>query len=106
MIWSCNNLVGKYGIPKYGDDDEFPLMSQEVESLRKDFSVNVVYPELVFFRLASLHLLKGRLSQLMKWLDDYFFQFHDFRKYSYRQYLLLSQCLCVSFSQKDTKILK
>lgn len=91
LIWFRNNLVGKYGIPKYGDDEEFPLMPKEVKSLHKNFSVEIVYPELVFFRLASVYLLKDRLSQLlMKRLDEYFFQFPSFRKYSYQQYLLLS----------------
>lgn len=90
LIWFRNNLVGKYGIPKYGDEDEFPLMQTEREMLQKNFSLNIVYPELVFFRLASLYLLKGRISGLTKWLDDYFFQFTGFRRYSYRQYLLLS----------------
>lgn len=90
LIWFRNNLVGKYGIPKYGDDGEFPLLPKEIESIHRNFSVNIVYPELLFFRLASTYLLKGHLYQLMKWLDDYYFQFHRFRKYSYRQYLLLS----------------
>jgi SAM-dependent methyltransferase len=90
LIWFRNNLVGKYGIPKYGDDDEFPLMPKEVEHLRNNFSVNVEYPELVFFRLASFYLLKGRLASLLTNVDNYLFQFPNFRKYSYRQYLLLS----------------
>ncbi|HAJ60781.1 MAG TPA: hypothetical protein DCP31_17185 [Cyanobacteria bacterium UBA8543] len=90
LIWFRNNLVGKYGIPKYGDDDEFPLMPKEVDSLRKNFRVNVVYPELVFFRLASFYLLKGHLAELLTRLDDYLFQFSGFRKYSYRQFILLS----------------
>ena len=90
LIWFRNNLIGKYGIPKYGDEDEFPLMQTEREMLQKNFSLNIVYPELVFFRLASVYLLKGRLNELMKSLDNYFFQFPDFRRYSYRQYILLS----------------
>lgn len=90
LIWFRNNVVGKYGIPKYGDDDEFPLLPKEVDSLRRNFSVNIVYPELVFFRLASFYLLKGHLSGALTRLDDYLFQFSGFRKYSYRQFLLLS----------------
>ena len=90
LIWFRNNVVGKYGIAKYGDDDEFPLTPKEVESLRQNFSVNVVHPELVFFSLASIYLLKGRLHGFFKGLDDYLFQFPSFRKYSYQQYLLLS----------------
>jgi hypothetical protein len=63
LIWFRNNVVGKYGIAKYGDDDEFPLTPKEVESLRQNFSVNVVHPELVFFSLASIYLLKGHLHR-------------------------------------------
>jgi SAM-dependent methyltransferase len=90
LIWFRNNVVGKYGIPKYGDDDESPLTPKEIESLRQKFLVNIVYPELAFFGLASVYLLKGRLHRFLKGLDDYLFQFEGFRKYSYRQYLLLS----------------
>ncbi len=90
LIWFRNNLVGKFGIPKYGDEDEFPLMPQEVESLKNNFSVNIVYPELLFFRLASVYLLKRHLYQPMQWLDNYLFQFDGFKKYSYHQYLLIS----------------
>lgn len=90
LIWFRENLVGKYGIPKGGDDEEFPLMPKEIDLLKKYFSVKIVYPELLFFRLASQYLLKGRLHQLTQRLDDYLFQFPNFRKYSYRQNLFLS----------------
>lgn len=90
LIWFRENLVGKFGIPKGGDDEEFPLMPQEIELLRKHFTVNIVYPELLFFRLASQYLLKGRLHSLMSQLDTFFFQFSNFRKYSYRQNVFLS----------------
>jgi SAM-dependent methyltransferase len=89
LIWFRNNLVGKYGIPKYGDDDEFPLMPKEVDMLRKHFSIKVEYPELVFFGLISVYLLKGRFHQPLLNLDNYLYKYPKFRKYSYRQYLLL-----------------
>jgi SAM-dependent methyltransferase len=90
LIWFRDNLVGKYGIPRGGDDEEFPLMPKEVDLLKQYFSVEIVYPEFLFFRLASQYLLKRRLFGLMKQLDDYLFQFPRFRKYSYRQNLFLS----------------
>jgi len=90
LIWFRNNIVGKYGIPKFGDDDEFPLMPEEVEHLKNHFNVKIVHPELLFFRLASLYALKGKLHGLTNKLDEYFFQFPSFRKYSYRQNLFLS----------------
>ena len=90
LIWFRNNLVGKYGIPKYGDDDEFPLMPKEVKLLENNFCVEIDHPELVFFGLASVYFLKGRFHKYMQSLDNYLFQFPNLRKYSYRQYVLLS----------------
>jgi SAM-dependent methyltransferase len=90
LVWFRNNLVGKYGIPKYGDEDEFPLTPAEVTHLKHHFAVEVVYPELLFFRLASWYLLAGKLEPLMKTLDQFFYQFSSCRRLSYRQYLLMS----------------
>ncbi len=90
LIWFRKNVIGKYGIPKFGDDDEFPLMPEEVDHLKSHFNVTVAHPELLFFRLASIYILKGKLHGLTNKLDEYFFQFPNFRKYSYRQNLFLS----------------
>jgi SAM-dependent methyltransferase len=91
LIWCRNNLIGKFGIPKYGDDEEFPLSPSEVNLLRKYFKVDVTYPKLVFFQLASQYLLKGKLMRPMIWLDQVLFRLSYIRKYSYRQYLFLSK---------------
>ena len=88
LMWFRTNVIGKYGIPKMGDDEEFPLTPGEVDSLRNFFQVEVVYPKLLFFQLISWYLLKKKLSQPFKWLDDMFFHIPAFRQLSYRQYLL------------------
>lgn len=90
LIWCRNNLVGKWGIPKNGDDDEFPLLPQEVQQLAEHFNAVTFYPELFFFRLASNYLFKGKIEKQAHALDRYFYRFQFFRKYSYRQYVLLS----------------
>jgi SAM-dependent methyltransferase len=90
LIWLRNHVVGKYGIPKYGDENEFPLMPSEVDQLRQHFKVETVYPELLFFRLASTYLLRGKGQRSLEWLDQLLYQFPAFRPFSYRQYLLLS----------------
>ena len=41
LIWFRNNLVGKLGVPKYGDKDESPLAPQEIDLLRRSFSVRI-----------------------------------------------------------------
>jgi SAM-dependent methyltransferase len=90
LVWARNNLVGKYGIPKYGDDDEFPLLPSEVNSLKKYFTVKQEHPSMVFMALASLYLLKGKLSGLAYGIDRFLYKIPSFRKFSYRQYLLIS----------------
>lgn len=92
LIWFRENLVGKFWIPKYGDPEEFPLTSREIDELRKYLSVRVEYPELLFFRLISTYLLRGKLSKPFEFIDNYFYQFSNFRKYSYRQYLFIEKC--------------
>ncbi len=90
MIWFRQNVVGKLWVPKYGDPDEFPLTPREVEEIKRYFHVEIEYPELLFFRMISFYLLRGHLLRPFQMLDDYFFNYPMFRKYSYRQYLCLS----------------
>ena len=67
-----------------------PLEPREILELEKSFHVDVEYPELVFFRLISSYLLKGLLKKQFKMLDNYFYRYPGFRKYSYSQHLFLS----------------
>lgn len=90
MIWCRENLVGRYGIPKMGDDEEFPLTPKEVDALRDHFSVEVVYPELYFFRMIPPYLLRGRFERPFAALDRFFYRVPFIRQYTYRQYLYLS----------------
>ena len=90
LIWFRQNIVGKFWIPKYGDEDEFPLTPDEINELKKYFHVEIEYPELLFFRLISSYLLRGHFKTPFEKFDDFFYKFHKIRKYSYRQYLYLS----------------
>jgi 2-polyprenyl-3-methyl-5-hydroxy-6-metoxy-1,4-benzoquinol methylase len=90
LVWFRTHVVGKYGIPKYGDNEEFPLTPAEVEILKKDFRINVLHPKFVFFGLASVYLLRGRWHSLFQNLDNYLGKFYAIKKYSYLQYILLS----------------
>jgi hypothetical protein len=78
-------------VPKFGDPDEFPLTPDEVELLRKPFLVELQYPELMFFRMASVYLLRGRLQTPFRWLDRYCYRYAALRPYSYQQCVLLTQ---------------
>ncbi len=90
LIWFRNNLVGKLWIPKRGDEDEFPLMPQEIELLRNHFDVQVNYPYMHFFRMASNYIFRGKLRNPLVRVDNFLFNFKRFRKYSYRQEIYLS----------------
>jgi len=54
LVWFRQNIVGKLWVPKYGDKDEFPLMPQEIDQLRKRFQVMIIYPEMVFSGLSAV----------------------------------------------------
>jgi len=90
LMWARKRLTGRLGIPKHGDEEEYPLAPDEVDILHKYFHTEVVYPELVFFRLIPLYLLRNKGGPLFSKLDDLFYRVPRFRRYSYRQYILLS----------------
>ena len=91
MIWFRQHVVGKLWVPKFGDPDEFPLTPDEVELLRKPFHVELQFPELVFFRMISMYLLRGRLQAPFRWLDKRCYGYPSLRPYSYQQCVLLTQ---------------
>ena len=90
LVWFRNNIVGKFGIPKYGDDDEFPLLPSEVKMLKNHFSVEQDYPKMVFLSLASVYFTKGKLNAPMQIIDGFLFKVPGMKRYSYQQYLMLS----------------
>ena len=89
MMWFRKHVVGKLWVPKYGDDDEWPLAPYEVDHLRKHFNVVAEFPEMVFAQMVSLYLLHGHLRSLTVGFDNWLGRYPAVRKYSYRQYLCL-----------------
>lgn len=89
MIWFRENMVGRYGIPKFGDPDEFPLTPDEVELLRRDFDVRVEHPDLWMFRLCSDYFFRGNLREPLTRFDRWLYRFPSLRQHSYVQYLYL-----------------
>lgn len=89
LVWCRGHLVGRFGVPKHGDDDEFPLEPREVDLLRRRFDVTVDYPELLLTRLASGYLFRGHGDRQLGWVDDQLYRVPRLRRLSYRQYVLL-----------------
>jgi SAM-dependent methyltransferase len=91
LMWCREHLTGRYGIPKYGDDDEFPLQPQEIDLLRRSFDVELYYPELFLTRMASSYLLKGHGDTTLRWVDSKLYRFPRMRRLSYKQCVLLER---------------
>lgn len=91
LVWCRQNVAGRFGIAKYGDDVEFPLTPQEVDLLRQHFRVSQEFPEMVFFKLASLYLLKGRAGKMSAAVDDFLFRHDIMKSFSYRQLLMIEK---------------
>jgi len=101
MIWFRQNIVGKLWVPKYGEPDEFPLTSSEVDEIKKYFHVEIEYPELLFFRMISAYLLRGHFRSPFQMLDNYFFKYPAFRKYSYTLRRRVLRCCFSGSSHLD-----
>jgi SAM-dependent methyltransferase len=89
LIFFRTFFVGRLGIPKYGDIEEYPFEPREIEILRQRFdSVCVHYPVFMFFTLMSPYLFKHNkklrnvFSKMDKWVYNHWSIFH---KYSYHQ---------------------
>ena len=89
LIFFRTFLVGRFGIPKYGDIDEYPFEPREIDILRQRFgSVYVHYPAFIFFTLMSPYLFKQNeklwniCSKIDRWVYNHWSIFH---KYSYHQ---------------------
>lgn len=91
LMLARSRLVGRMGVPKYGDDEEeHPLRDDEIDVLRKTFpgQVNVHFPALVLFRLLDFYVFRRRsriLTLLMRGLDAAVGSIYWLRRYSYFQ---------------------
>ena len=89
LIFSRTFLVGKFGIPKYGDFAEYPFEPREIAILNQTFdSVLVHYPVFMFFGLMGPYLFKQNeklwhfFYKMDQWVHRHYPMLH---KYSYHQ---------------------
>jgi 2-polyprenyl-3-methyl-5-hydroxy-6-metoxy-1,4-benzoquinol methylase len=87
-------LVGKFGIPKFGDSEEYPLEQSEINLLAQNIGqTKITYPDFVFFRMMNSYIFKHNQKfriflRSLVMLDDFIYFYIPFlRKYSYIQFV-------------------
>jgi 2-polyprenyl-3-methyl-5-hydroxy-6-metoxy-1,4-benzoquinol methylase len=95
LIFCRTFLVGKFGIPRYGDGVEIPLEKSEIKILKKFFSsVSVTYPRMVFWGMLGIYIFRKSptLNKFSQNLDKFFYKYLPiFNKYSYHQLIFLKK---------------
>lgn len=96
LMWARNNLAGKFGIPKFGDDDEVPLSRQETDLAKQWFDVDLVFHSFIFFKLFGTYLLRSKrlprpIRRLPHTVDNFLFRnVRALRRYSYHKIVCLT----------------
>ncbi len=91
LMWAREKIVGSYGVPKYGDDDEeHPLTKEDVRLLEKSFpgTTKIHHPELLFLRLVDFYVLEKRsklLTSLLRGGDSVLGMLPGMKQLSYFQ---------------------
>lgn len=95
LMFCRHNLVGKFWIPKYGDNEEYPFEPSEIKILEKTFNdVSLYYPEFRFFKMLGPYIFKHNefASNIFNNIDNYIYKhFKGLHKYSYYQIIELTK---------------
>lgn len=95
LMFARRHLAGRFGIPRFGDDEEHPLEAREVALLRRHFGVvEQHYPDLVFLRKLNTYVIRGRAPWLGKTfhaLDRAAYRVPALRPYTYNQIVVVRQ---------------
>lgn len=93
LMMAREHLAGRFGVPKYGDDEEYPLEPEEVSALRQTFeTVDQHFDDFICFRLLNTYLLRQKKSyatliELIRELDRMVLRYlpSSLHKFSYHQ---------------------
>ncbi|MHB8781157.1 MAG: class I SAM-dependent methyltransferase [Candidatus Geothermincolia bacterium] len=93
LMFFRRHVVGRFGVPKYGDREEQPLDVGEVHMLVTRFrEVNVSQPEFLFFRLLGSYIFRDRepWMGIFRRMDSLAYSLAPrLRRYSYLQLIEL-----------------
>jgi ubiquinone/menaquinone biosynthesis C-methylase UbiE len=83
-----DHLAGRFGIPRYGTEDEHPLKRHDIEAMQQHFrEVRLHHPVFDFFKLLDRQVFKyrrPRVSRACNFLDDRLQDIPAARPWSYR----------------------
>lgn len=90
LMFARNRLCGRFGIPKWSTDDEYPLTRQKIAEIGAHFRrTSVEFPEFLFLHFLDAKLFayrKRRVTWACKTIDRAVFRYLPaLRRYSYRQ---------------------
>lgn len=83
-----NHITGRFGVPRFGTEDERPLTAEDWRVLDRSFaSVRGEFPIVEFFELFNRQVLCHRwrrVAAVCRWLDEALGRAPALRKYSDR----------------------
>lgn len=87
LLWARRWLAGRFGIPRYGTEDEHPLVAKDYQYYGALFQrVDLHFPDFCFFALLDrqlLHFHHPRATRLLSRADAAVWRVRALRRYSY-----------------------
>jgi SAM-dependent methyltransferase len=95
LMFSRRHLAGRWGIPRYGTEDEHPLSQSDYEMFGRVFaSSRLHFPDFCFFQLFDRQIFKFRrplLTKCLRGFDEVAATQHWLRRYSYHVVIELTR---------------
>ena len=97
LMLARDYLCGRFGIPKWSSDDEYPLSPSEIRRFARSFggSYTIEYPEFLFFHYFDAKFFGYRvrlISRICHGLDRAVYHWLPWlRRYSYHQLIILDK---------------
>ncbi len=100
LMFARKWIVGSFGVPKYGDDDEeYPLTKQDLIIIEDCFpgQVTVHHPDFLFFRLLDFYILQKKytlITKSLKTMDLFFGKIPLLNQFGYFQIIEFNKQKC------------
>jgi SAM-dependent methyltransferase len=93
LMFARHRLLGRFGIPRFGSDDERPVSYADVAQVRAAFGeASLEVAELRFLRIMDRQVFHYRFARIYDWagaIDDHLARRERLRRLSYHQVLVV-----------------